>query len=70
MPQVFREHIRQDLANLSASHELIQISPKFLKSAPWPVAQKALLRMSAFKSPLDKLNCIVEVCSVADWHAM
>lgn len=30
---------------------------------PWPAAQKALLRMNAYKSPGDKLDCIVQCCS-------
>lgn len=30
---------------------------------PWPTAQRALLRMNAYKTPADKLNCIVECCT-------
>lgn len=30
---------------------------------PWPAAQQALLRMNAYKTPADKLQCIVQCCT-------
>lgn len=30
-----------------------------MQEVPWPAAQKALRRMNAYKSPADKLACIV-----------
>eukprot|EP00039_Didymoeca_costata_P011494 m.161865 g.161865 ORF g.161865 m.161865 type:complete len:870 (-) comp15192_c0_seq20:1020-3629(-) len=60
---LFHRHIAEDLQHISADHPSLQIREECRAEMPWPAAQEALLRMNAYKSPADKLSCIVQCCS-------
>jgi len=45
-------------------HEAIQINPKFRSQAPWTLGQKELKKINIYKSPGDKLNCIVQASKI------
>ena len=40
----------------------LRISPRFHYEAPWPSAQAEIRRLAAYKTPQDKVNCVVR-CS-------
>ena len=61
--KLFHSHIEENLQHISADHSAIEIRVECRGEMPWPAAQKALLRMNAYKSPADKLDCIVQCCS-------
>lgn len=60
---VFHDHIRTNLAHIMPSHSSLQISEEHLSEAPWPLAQEKLLQINAFKSPREKLGCVVRCCN-------
>lgn len=35
----------------------------YLKEAPWPSAQSEIRTISAYKTPRDKVQCILRMCS-------
>jgi hypothetical protein len=55
--KLLHQHIGEHLQHIDADHQSIQISKECRSEMPWPAAQKALLRMNAYKSPADKLAC-------------
>eukprot|EP00051_Salpingoeca_urceolata_P012568 m.155433 g.155433 ORF g.155433 m.155433 type:complete len:1144 (+) comp17530_c0_seq1:324-3755(+) len=61
---VFQQHIRSNLAFIDPNHKDLQIKAAHQREAPWPAAQRALLRINAFKSPEGKLQCVVQCCAV------
>lgn len=61
--ELFHKHIAEDLQHISADHKALQIREECRAEMPWPAAQQALLKMSAYKSPAEKLSCIVQCCS-------
>eukprot|EP00053_Salpingoeca_punica_P015503 m.143164 g.143164 ORF g.143164 m.143164 type:complete len:929 (+) comp16734_c0_seq2:49-2835(+) len=60
--QVFQQHIQNNLQYITPEHECLQISKLHMRECPWPAAQKALMRLNAYKTPVDKLKCVVECC--------
>lgn len=62
--QVYWSHVNDDLQYITADHEAVQIRPECRGEMPWPAAQHALLRMNAYKTPADKLICVVSCCTM------
>ncbi|KJE90388.1 hypothetical protein CAOG_01708, partial [Capsaspora owczarzaki ATCC 30864] len=60
--KVFTSFIASMAPYVTVDHESLQIPRQHQSEAPWPSAQKELLRINAFKAPGDKLNCIVQCC--------
>lgn len=46
--------------NLSVLLSLLQV---YLKEAPWPSAQSEIRTINAYKTPRDKVQCILRMCS-------
>lgn len=59
---LFSKHIGEINKFITLEHETLQINPRFRSQAPWPLAQRALLKINVYKGPGDKLQCIVECC--------
>uniref|UniRef100_A0A4W4FWM5 GTPase-activating protein and VPS9 domain-containing protein 1 n=1 Tax=Electrophorus electricus TaxID=8005 RepID=A0A4W4FWM5_ELEEL len=61
--QVLQEHINRLAKVVTANHKALQIPEVYLKEAPWPSAQAEIRTISAYKTPRDKVQCILRMCS-------
>ncbi|XP_078459628.1 GTPase-activating protein and VPS9 domain-containing protein 1 isoform X2 [Lampetra planeri] len=61
--QLFHEHIQRLCRVVSANHRALLIPEVYLKEAPWPSAQAEVRTISAYKTPRDKVQCILRTCS-------
>ncbi|KAG7332285.1 hypothetical protein KOW79_004119 [Hemibagrus wyckioides] len=61
--QVLQEHINRLSKVVTANHKALQIPEVYLKEAPWPSAQAEIRTISAYKTPRDKVQCILRMCS-------
>ncbi|XP_053551606.1 GTPase-activating protein and VPS9 domain-containing protein 1 isoform X3 [Bombina bombina] len=61
--QVLHEHIQRLSKVVTANHRALQIPEVYLREAPWPSAQAEIRTLSAYKTPRDKLQCIMRMCS-------
>uniref|UniRef100_A0AAY4ET27 GTPase-activating protein and VPS9 domain-containing protein 1 n=1 Tax=Denticeps clupeoides TaxID=299321 RepID=A0AAY4ET27_9TELE len=61
--QVLQEHIQRLSKVVTANHKALQIPEVYLKEAPWPSAQAEIRTISAYKTPRDKVQCILRMCS-------
>ena len=62
--KLFETHIAEICVFVSMDHEAIQINPKYRSQAPWTLAQKELQKINVYKSPGDKLDCIMRTCRI------
>uniref|UniRef100_UPI00358F9C0F LOW QUALITY PROTEIN: GTPase-activating protein and VPS9 domain-containing protein 1-like n=1 Tax=Myxine glutinosa TaxID=7769 RepID=UPI00358F9C0F len=61
--QLFSEHIQRLAKVVGANHPTLQIPDVYLKEAPWPSAQAEIRTISAYKTPRDKVQCVLRTCS-------
>ncbi|XP_036384720.1 GTPase-activating protein and VPS9 domain-containing protein 1-like [Megalops cyprinoides] len=61
--QLLQEHIQRLSKVVTANHKALQIPEVYLKEAPWPAAQAEIGTISAYKTPRDKVQCILRMCS-------
>ncbi|XP_049619994.1 GTPase-activating protein and VPS9 domain-containing protein 1 isoform X6 [Syngnathus scovelli] len=61
--QLFHEHIQRLSKVVTANHKALQIPEVYLKEAPWPSAQSEIKTINAYKTPRDKVQCILRMCS-------
>uniref|UniRef100_A0A3Q2NPJ7 GTPase-activating protein and VPS9 domain-containing protein 1 n=1 Tax=Fundulus heteroclitus TaxID=8078 RepID=A0A3Q2NPJ7_FUNHE len=61
--QLFHEHIQRLTKVVTANHKALQIPEVYLKEAPWPSAQAEIRTINAYKTPRDKVQCILRMCS-------
>nr|XP_061804551.1 GTPase-activating protein and VPS9 domain-containing protein 1-like isoform X3 [Nerophis lumbriciformis] len=61
--QLFHEHIQRLSKVVTANHRALQIPEVYLKEAPWPSAQSEIKTINAYKTPRDKVQCILRMCS-------
>ncbi|XP_045465309.1 GTPase-activating protein and VPS9 domain-containing protein 1 isoform X2 [Harmonia axyridis] len=57
--RVLYEHIEKLSSIITPGHKYMMIQKKYLRECPWLPAQDALNAMSAFRTPRDKVNCVV-----------
>lgn len=57
--RVLHEHIRKLACIISPSHNALRIPEEFLIEAPWPFAQQQITYISAYKTPREKVLCVV-----------
>ncbi|XP_059612505.1 receptor-mediated endocytosis protein 6 homolog [Phlebotomus argentipes] len=57
--QVLREHIRKLSRVITPAHEKLRIPQEYLIEAPWPFAQQQIAHISAYKTPMEKVQCVV-----------
>ena len=51
------------MAALRFTLRLPGLSQVYLREAPWPSAQSEIRTISAYKTPRDKVQCILRMCS-------
>lgn len=52
-------HIRKLSLIITPSHSALRIPKAFLEEAPWPFAQQQISYISAYKTPREKVQCVV-----------
>lgn len=45
---------------ISPSHPGLKIPHRYLNESPWPFAQKQISYISAYKTPQEKVQCVVK----------
>ncbi|XP_070532532.1 GTPase-activating protein and VPS9 domain-containing protein 1-like [Ptychodera flava] len=61
--QVLHDYIKKLSKSVTASHKALLIPEKYRKESPWPSAQAEILTINAYKTPKDKLQCVMRCCS-------
>ncbi|XP_056274247.1 GTPase-activating protein and VPS9 domain-containing protein 1 isoform X11 [Pseudoliparis swirei] len=61
--QLLHEHIQRLIKVVTANHKALQIPEVYLKEAPWPSAQSEIRTINAYKTPRDKVQCVLRMCS-------
>ncbi|XP_074494698.1 GTPase-activating protein and VPS9 domain-containing protein 1 isoform X5 [Sebastes fasciatus] len=61
--QLLNEHIQRLTKVVTANHKALQVPEVYLKEAPWPSAQSEIRTINAYKTPRDKVQCILRMCS-------
>ncbi|XP_068167537.1 LOW QUALITY PROTEIN: GTPase-activating protein and VPS9 domain-containing protein 1 [Antennarius striatus] len=61
--QLFHEHIQRLSKVVTANHKALQVPEVYLKEVPWPSAQAEIRSINAYKTPRDKVQCILRMCS-------
>ncbi|XP_063172442.1 GTPase-activating protein and VPS9 domain-containing protein 1 isoform X4 [Candoia aspera] len=61
--QLLHDHIQRLSKVVTANHKALQIPEVYLREAPWPSAQAEIRTISAYKTPRDKLQCVLRMCS-------
>ncbi|XP_073723828.1 GTPase-activating protein and VPS9 domain-containing protein 1 isoform X6 [Misgurnus anguillicaudatus] len=61
--ELYLEHIQRLSKVVTANHRALQIPEVYLKEAPWPSAQAEIRTINAYKTPRDKVQCILRMCS-------
>ena len=59
---VLSDHIRKLASEITPNHRDLRIGRHFHYEAPWPSAQAELSQLAAFKTPKDKVACVVRCC--------
>ncbi|VDN45053.1 unnamed protein product [Gongylonema pulchrum] len=63
---VFHKSIQKLAAEISPDHPLLRIPARFRGECPWPSAQAEIAIINAYKSPRDKMACIVRCCETIE----
>lgn len=58
--QVLYEHIKKLSKSITPDHSQLRISGAYLNEAPWPFAQRQLSFISAYRTPQDKVTCVIK----------
>ncbi|XP_042564246.1 GTPase-activating protein and VPS9 domain-containing protein 1 isoform X3 [Clupea harengus] len=61
--QLLQEHIQRLTKVVTANHKALQVPEVYLREAPWPSAQAEIRTINAYKTPRDKVQCILRMCS-------
>ncbi|KAK6195848.1 hypothetical protein SNE40_001191 [Patella caerulea] len=60
--QVFHQHIKTLSQNIKPTHRDLCIPRMYHFECPWPAAQREIFMINAYKTPKDKLGCVLR-CS-------
>ncbi|XP_014681413.1 PREDICTED: GTPase-activating protein and VPS9 domain-containing protein 1-like [Priapulus caudatus] len=61
--QLLQEHIKKLSKVITPNHRDLKINKVFLHECPWPSAQAEIVTINAYKTPKDKLQCVIRCCS-------
>nr|KAI8732272.1 GTPase-activating protein and VPS9 domain-containing protein 1-like [Biomphalaria glabrata] len=60
--QLLQEHLRKLSKIISPSHKDLRIPRMYHLECPWPAAQKEIYMINAYRTPKDKIQCVLR-CS-------
>ncbi|VDN06515.1 unnamed protein product [Thelazia callipaeda] len=63
---VFHKSVQKLALEISPDHPQLRISMRLRGECPWPSAQAEIAIMNAYKSPRDKIACIVRCCETIE----
>ncbi|XP_019908230.3 GTPase-activating protein and VPS9 domain-containing protein 1 isoform X6 [Esox lucius] len=61
--QLLQDHIARLSKVVTVNHKALQIPEVYARESPWPSAQSEIRTISAYKTPRDKVQCILRMCS-------
>lgn len=61
--KVLHEHMQKLLQVITPNHKDLRIPKIYHSECPWPSAQAELVTINAYKTPRDKLQCVLRCCS-------
>merc|ERR1719510_1571673 len=59
---VLADHINKLAVEITPNHRDLRVGKQYHYEAPWPSAQAELGQLAAFKTPKDKVACVVRCC--------
>ncbi|XP_071821372.1 GTPase-activating protein and VPS9 domain-containing protein 1-like isoform X3 [Apostichopus japonicus] len=62
--QLLHNHIEKLSKVVTANHKNLRIPEKYQRELPWPAAQAEILNINVYKTPKDKVLCVVRCCSI------
>lgn len=62
--QILQTHIDKLSKIIHLNHEYLRIPSKYHSEAPWPSAIEEISTINAFKTPREKVTCIVNTCTI------
>ncbi|XP_055338860.1 GTPase-activating protein and VPS9 domain-containing protein 1-like [Paramacrobiotus metropolitanus] len=62
--EVLEEHIRKLATILTPDHKDLKISKVFHLECPWPSAQAEIAEINAYKTPKDKVQCVLRCSTI------
>ena len=62
--KVLSQHINRLSRVATLSHKDLKIPKIYHSEAPWPSAQEEILTINAYKTPKEKVQCVVRTCNI------
>lgn len=62
--QILQTHIAKLAKLIHLNHEYLRIPAKYHSEAPWPSAIEEISTINAFKTPREKVACVVNTCTI------
>jgi len=62
--QILQQHIARLSRTVTLAHPDLKIPKVYHSEAPWPAAQEEIWTINAFKTPKEKVLCVVRTCSI------
>ena len=62
--KVLSQHINRLSRVVTLTHKDLKIPKIYHSEAPWPAAQEEILTINAFKTPKEKVQCVVRTCTI------
>ncbi|KFM80017.1 GTPase-activating protein and VPS9 domain-containing protein 1, partial [Stegodyphus mimosarum] len=61
--KVLHEHMQKLSQVITPNHKDLRIPKIYHSECPWPSAQAELVNINAYKTPRDKIQCVLRCCS-------
>lgn len=62
--QILQKHINTLSGLISPDHEDLKIPPEYHVQCPWIAIQKQILTINAYKTPREKVECVLKCCKM------
>jgi len=62
--KVLSQHVARLSRVVTLSHKDLRIPKMYHSEAPWPSAQEEILTINAYKTPKEKVQCVLRTCTI------